>query len=93
MERRIKILHGFGPCAKFAKIHHREISSDRVTRDERRQKILTTVNRSPDDDDSGRSKLVGRACLICGVQCNLCEQRTENIKSTVTEYKVSTLWS
>jgi len=28
------------------------------------KKSLTTVNRSPDDDDSGRSKQVGRACLI-----------------------------
>jgi len=31
---------------------------------ERRKKILKAVNRSADDDDSGRSKLVGRACLI-----------------------------
>lgn len=69
-----------GLARNFAKIHRREISSDRVTR-ERRKKILTTaVNRSADDDDSGRSKLVGRACLINGVQCNLCKQRTENKK-------------
>jgi len=58
---------------------------------ERDGKKILTVNRSLDDDVSGRSKQVGRQCLIRGV-CNLLGKGLK-IKSTVTAYKVSTQWS
>lgn len=55
--------------------------------DKEGKKILTTINRSLDDEVSGRSKLVKyMACVIFA-------GKEPKIKSTITTYKVSSMWS